>query len=35
MQCSEDGQRNGLSIAPGGLVVQAFISSAHLMESNN
>lgn len=35
MQCSECGQRKGLSIAPGGLVIQAFTSSAHLMESNN
>lgn len=35
MQCSEYGQRKGLSVAPGGLVIQAFISSAHLMESNN
>lgn len=35
MQCSEYGQRKGLSIAPGGLVIQAFISSTYLMESNN
>ena len=35
MQCSKYGQWKGLSIAPGGLVIQAFISSAHLMESNN
>jgi len=35
MQCSECGQRKGLSIPPCDLVIQAFISPAHLMEPNN
>lgn len=35
MQCSECGQRKGLSIPPCDLVIEAFISPAHLMEPNN